>query len=100
MPGVIITCASTTWFEDRISTIDNRQEIQNIELSLSAGMLQIFVYQGLNRLQYFQEALFDIDRSKTVIEGYSVVGNSLYKISYSTLPNDFNGPTACSRGDD
>jgi hypothetical protein len=59
MPEVIITCASTTWFEDKISAIDKRQEIQNIELSLSADMLQIFVYQGLNRLQYFQQALID-----------------------------------------
>jgi hypothetical protein len=61
MHGVIITCASKTWFEDKISTIDKRQEIQNIELSLSASMLRVFVYQELNRLQYYQQALFDVD---------------------------------------
>ena len=35
---------------------------------------------------------------KAIMELYSVVGNSLYKISYSTLPNDFNGQLPVAEG--
>jgi hypothetical protein len=35
---------------------------------------------------------------KAIMELYSVVGNNLYKISYSTLPNDFNGQLPVAEG--
>jgi hypothetical protein len=35
---------------------------------------------------------------KAIMEVFSVVGNNLYKISYSTQPNEFNGQLPVAEG--